>query len=215
MQSTPSPSPAAAPANAALTDICTEISLQIDMAKQAKEVWDYIGDHAEAINEAKYGGFFGVAQQAVLHEMILAICRAFDDNPRVLSIKQAINSFGTSSNVKIDALKGCLADFGANSAKIANLSDVKLLEFAQKHMRQALQKDINPHLDGIRKIRHEYIAHNARVKTQFDINQKDIEFCLSWAEKFIHMTYKSFGTHDLVPRIVGARAKRQPGKPLI
>ena len=103
-------------------------------------------------------------------------------------------------SLKIDALKGCLADFGANSAKIANLSDVKLLEFAQKHMHQALQKDINPHLDGIRKIRHEYIAHNARVKTQFDINQKDIEFCLSWAEKFIHMTYKSFGTHDLASR---------------
>jgi hypothetical protein len=177
-----------------LSEICAGIALQIDIAKQAKEVWEYISDQAEAINAAKYGVFFGVAQRAALHEILLAICRVFDDNPRVISFKTAINRFSATEDVRPAKLRQRLIDFNANSTKLASLSDEKLLPFAVTHMHQQLpKKDQNAHLDGILKLRNEYIAHNALTKTQFAINEREIEYCLDWADRFITLTRDSFG----------------------
>lgn len=38
--------------NSELAKVCSEIALEIDIAKQAWEVWSCIGDHAEANNVA-------------------------------------------------------------------------------------------------------------------------------------------------------------------
>lgn len=129
-----------------LIGLCSRIALDVDIAKQAKEVWGYIGAHADAINTAKFGAFFGVTQRAVLHEMALAICRIFDasGNANVASIRRATNLLGASELKGRDHLVDYLITLGASQQKIARLSDDKLLPVAVKTIHNCRGPPISP-----------------------------------------------------------------------
>src|SRR5262245_61846164 len=94
--------------NASLAQLTSRIAIEIDAIKKSKEAWDAIGTHAKAINGAGYGQFFGVSQRALLHDVMLGICRIFDEarHGDTASIKQAISLIESARLINRSSLIG-------------------------------------------------------------------------------------------------------------
>lgn len=196
------PGPSAS--NEKFVEVCEQIALQIDIAQQSLEVWDWVGENAVLLNEANVGVFFGVAQRTTLHEIVLAICRIFDDTEHgeTASIKLAVQLLPERPLQSRDEFVKYLKGSGRLPKAATKATDEELIDLGIRliHRRRPTEKNCKP-LRNLKKIRHEWIAHNAVTKTQKEFHEGDIPFCLNWAEQFIRMAYLCFGSHPMPSRV--------------
>jgi AbiU2 len=181
-------------------DLCSKVGHDLFVAERAKAMWMWVADHAEAINRAKFGLFFGTFQQMALTEMFVALGRVFDEERHhdKVCLKQILVLMRTSN--LIDRLR--LLDFLQLSKQQREawtaLSDSTARDKAVEIiLRRRPTFSSSEELGRVLEMRHTEIAHRS-LETCYDRGRpkfEDVDHCIGWGKEFIGMVGKAFGNH--------------------
>jgi len=163
-----------------LKDLITNgIVLDIFEAEQALALEEFIGKNAEAINEHRFGSFFGSLQIILAKCFILAVTRLYEQpNPRyrIRSIPEALNllqKFANELPIKRKPLVlDKLVDFGYDMKQVQVMPDKEITLRIVKYFSDNLQpktiisniNEIHDALDALKKVRDKALAHREAIE---------------------------------------------------
>jgi AbiU2 len=186
--------------NKPLMDLCSKVGHDIFVAERAKAMWMWVADHAETINGANFGLFFGTLQHMALTEMFVALGRVFDEERHhaKVCIKQILVLMRTSNMVDRSHLLQFL-QLGAHQHDAwIGLSDSAARDKAiEIILRRRPTFSSSDELGRVLEMRHTEIAHRT-LDPRFDRGRpkfEDVDHCINWGKEFIGMVGKVFGNH--------------------
>lgn len=186
--------------NKPLMDLCSKVAHDILVAERAKAMWMWVADHAETINRAKFGLFFGTFQQMALTEMFVALGRVFDEEQHhdKVCLKQILVLMRTSNLIDRFRLLDFLQLTKQQRDTWAALSDSAARDKAVEIiLRRRPTFSSSEELGRVLEMRHTEIAHRAQ-DPRYDRGRpkfEDVDHCMGWGKEFIGMVGKAFGNH--------------------
>lgn len=193
--------------NPELLETCRKVFGDLIRAKEAKKVWLWIADNADAINAEGFGRSFGFIQEIALTEMFMALGRAYDEEKygekqcikRILDLMRSANLSDRHRFVKY------LVEYKNGKDYFDRLSNEEIrttgIEIISK---QRPTSKGSEELQRVIQVRHDEIAHNAvkGLPTSYDRPTfDDVKHCLDWGREFIEMVGESFGIGTFVEEV--------------
>ncbi len=176
------------------------IASEIFRAEEAYSLAAEIGNHAEEINSANFGEFFGSLQIILSDRQTLSIVKLFDSGkrhptrsiPATLSILKSYAELWKLSDRQ--ALCRFLIDAGGESSEVESLDDAGLTRALVAHFENTLPASRYIGLDkrtaslgALRQVRNKVIAHNEAIKADElpTVTWGEARSLLNYAKKFV------------------------------
>jgi len=176
------------------------IASEIFRAEEAYSLAAEIGNHAEEINSANFGEFFGSLQIILSDRQTLSIVKLFDSGkryptrsiPATLSILESYAELWKLSDRQ--ALCRFLIDAGGESSEVESLDDAELTRALVAHFENTLPASRYIGLDkrtaslgALRQVRNKVIAHNEAIKADElpTVTWGEARSLLNYAKKFV------------------------------
>lgn len=190
--------------------ICQGVAVDLHLADEALSLDWFVGQHADEINKATFGAFFGSLQDILVRNLILHLAKIFDTPKRnpIRSIPSAIKILkanGDQLTVKYrPGLILALTRYGASLDEIEKLPDRELTGYLVSFFEQRCAANEET-LKAIKTMRDKVVAHHEAVRLE-DILKPvyaEIEELLALAHAFIsavgsgylNMTYEDDDGH--------------------
>jgi hypothetical protein len=191
-----------------LDDLLTKgICDDIYRAEQALGMFIMIGQHADAINAAMFGEFFGSIQQVLGRQVVLSVATLFErpsdrfPNRGILSVLTLLedNAAALAINDR-GVLIRHLARLGEAEHELAALSDMDLTVRTLRFFRQRLLENpaVRMALDKVKTFRDKAVAHNEQVAFEALPKPTIAQFSglLTLAQQFLKTIGEGYlGTH--------------------
>ncbi len=179
----------------------------IRQIEEASVLWQEIGAHATAINEAECGHLFGRLQPILERYAILATCRLFDtenDNKYPLkSIPATLNHFRYNGDyLKIqnrELVIEKLVSFGHEKSEFEGIPDPWINQMVRKEFADRLPdsddpeaNDLSGALHNLKLGRDKFIGHSESAQQIDEMRTADMKLLLAFAKDFVGIIGKGY-----------------------
>lgn len=184
--------------NKPLMDLCSSVGTDIFVAERAKAMWLWVSDHADTINDATFGVFFGAFQHMALTEMFVALGRVFDEerHHHKICLNQILVLMRTSNLVDRSPLLEFLKIGERQRREWEALSEVAIHDRAVDMLfKQRPTFNSSEQLHRVLNTRHTEIAHRELDPLYKHGRPKfgDVDHCITWAKDFLGMAGRAYG----------------------
>lgn len=175
--------------NAVLREHYLGVSEEVFKADEARAIFMEVSDHADPINKAKYGRFFGTVQNLAVAQLIISIHNIFDatkDGNDRLTILEMIKELAQSKLFDRGALSRYLV-----TRKLKTYDWLDDDQFSKRINTLLLctrpTPESRPELRRIVDYRNKIIAHRQRAVSveQLGTTFRDADWCLDWTKSFL------------------------------